>query len=99
MATRAASEHRDGRPDAVPQTDSDAQFAQLRAALAVRLAAVCRDWDPTAFDALIERMARTKLRWAEREAVTDGRRGPARETPRHAQASAPKHETGGERDA
>ena len=91
--------HDGARPDGVPQTDSHAQLAELTAALAVRLASVCRDWNPAVFDALVERMARTKLRWAEREAVNEGRLRPARAAPRDAQTSAPERGTGGERDA
>ncbi len=45
---------------------ADARLPALTASLAARLRAVCRDWDAAEFDALVERIARTKLRWADR---------------------------------
>ncbi len=38
----------------------------LAVSLATRLRAVCADWDAGEFDALVERIARTKLRWTDR---------------------------------
>ena len=48
---------------------ADARLSALAASLAARLRAVCADWDAGEFDALVERMARTKLRWADRGLV------------------------------
>ncbi len=45
---------------------ADARLPALTASLAARLRAVCRGWDAAEFDALVERIARTKLRWADR---------------------------------
>jgi hypothetical protein len=44
----------------------DARLSALAGSLATRLRAVCADWDAGEFDALVERIARTKLRWADR---------------------------------
>ncbi len=45
----------------------DARLAPLAASLAARLGPVCRHWEPAAFDALVARIARTQLRWADRD--------------------------------
>ncbi len=45
---------------------ADARLSALAASLATRLRAVCADWDAGEFDALVQRIARTKLRWADR---------------------------------
>jgi hypothetical protein len=45
---------------------ADARLSALAASLATRLRAACADWDAGEFDALVERIARTKLRWADR---------------------------------
>ncbi len=45
---------------------ADARLAVLTASLAERLRAVCRDWEAAEFDALVDRIARTKLRWTDR---------------------------------
>jgi hypothetical protein len=45
---------------------ADAQLAALAASLAARLRGVCADWDAAEFDALVQRIARTQLRWADR---------------------------------
>ena len=50
-------------PDGAP---ADARLAALAASLATRLRAVCADWDAGEFDALVQRIARTKLHWADR---------------------------------
>ena len=49
-----------------PGGAADARLAALTASLATRLRAVCDDWEAAEFDALVERIARTKLRWADR---------------------------------
>ena len=43
----------------------DARVSPLAASLAQRLAAVCRNWDAAEFDALVQRIARMKLRWVD----------------------------------
>jgi hypothetical protein len=45
---------------------ADARLSTLAASLATRLRAVCADWEAREFDALVERIARTKLRWTDR---------------------------------
>jgi type IV secretory pathway TrbD component len=45
---------------------ADDRLAVLTASLAERLRAVCRDWEAAEFDALVDRIARTKLRWTDR---------------------------------
>ena len=45
---------------------TDAQLSALAASITVRLRGVCADWDAAEFDALVQRIARTKLRWADR---------------------------------
>ena len=59
MGDGAASPGSDG-------AGADPRLATLAAALAARLGAVCRDWDAGEFQAVVERIARTKLRWADR---------------------------------
>ncbi len=61
----------DGRstPSAAAGPDAatvDARLSALAASLATRLRGVCADWDAREFDALVERIARTKLRWTDR---------------------------------
>lgn len=50
-----------------PATDgsgrTDPRLAPLKLALGTRLRAACSTWDPAAFDALIDQIARRKLRW------------------------------------
>lgn len=46
---------------------ADARLDALTASLTVRLGAVCRDWDAAMFAALVQRIAHTQLRWADRE--------------------------------
>ena len=46
---------------------ADARLSALATSLATRLRGVCADWDAGEFDALVQRIARTKLRWADRE--------------------------------
>jgi hypothetical protein len=45
---------------------ADARLATLAASLAARLRGVCADWEAGEFDNLVERIARTKLRWVDR---------------------------------
>ncbi len=45
---------------------TDVRLSVLAASLATRLRAVCADWEAREFDALVERIARTKLRWTDR---------------------------------
>ncbi len=45
---------------------ADTRLSALAASLAPRLRAVCADWDAGEFDVLVERIARTKLRWGDR---------------------------------
>ncbi len=45
---------------------ADDRLSALAASLATRLRAVCADWDAGEFTALVERIARTKLRWTDR---------------------------------
>jgi hypothetical protein len=42
-------------------------LAREVAELRERLRPVCRDWGDAEFEALVQRMARTKLRWADGE--------------------------------
>ena len=51
---------------ATPTAALDARLAPIAASVAARLGAVCREWDVAEFQALVERIARTKLRWADR---------------------------------
>ena len=48
---------------------ADVRLSALAASLATRLRGVCAGWDAGEFDALVERIARTKLRWADRGLV------------------------------
>jgi hypothetical protein len=50
-------------PDAVA---ADVRLSAMAASLATRLRGVCADWDAGEFTALVERIARTKLRWTDR---------------------------------
>lgn len=50
-------------PYASAPAPPDARLAPVAAALARRLRAACPDWDAAEFAALVEQMARTKLRW------------------------------------
>ncbi len=52
--------------DAGAPDGSDVRLARLTASLVARLGAVCRNWDAAEFGALVERIARTQLRWADR---------------------------------
>ncbi len=49
-------------PDAAA---ADVRLSALAASLATRLRGVCADWDAGEFDALVQRIARTKLRWTD----------------------------------
>lgn len=44
---------------------ADARLDALTASLAARLGGVCRGWDVAEFQALVGRIARTQLRWAD----------------------------------
>ena len=61
-STRSAAGSAAGNAAAGP----DARLAALTASLATRLRTVCRGWDGAEFDALVERIARTQLRWRDR---------------------------------
>ena len=55
-------------PGAAPGPDgaaADARLSALAASLATRLRGVCGEWDVGEFDTLVQRIARTKLRWAD----------------------------------
>jgi hypothetical protein len=52
---------------ASPSEGADARIERHVADLRIRLQPVCRDWDAAAFDALVLRIARTKVRWADVE--------------------------------
>ncbi len=60
--TRSPGPHGAGPDSGVP----DARVSALTASLAARLRGVCREWDAADFDALVARIACTKLRWADR---------------------------------
>ncbi len=45
---------------------ADARLDALTASLAARLGAACQGWDAAEFQALVARIARTQLRWADR---------------------------------
>ncbi len=47
---------------------ADARLERHVADLRTRLRPICRDWDEAAFEALVLRMARTKVRWAATDA-------------------------------
>jgi hypothetical protein len=49
-----------------PDAAADVRLSVLAASLATRLRGVCADWEAREFDALVERIARTKLRWTDR---------------------------------
>ena len=51
-----------GEPGAV-----ESRLEQLRADLRARLRPACRHWPDGEFEALVQRMARMKLRWSEME--------------------------------
>ena len=44
---------------------ADRRLPVLAASLTARLQGVCRDWEAAEFAAVVERIARTKLRWAD----------------------------------
>jgi hypothetical protein len=46
---------------------ADARLERHVADLRTRLRPVCRDWDAAAFEALVLRIAQTKVRWADVE--------------------------------
>jgi hypothetical protein len=60
------SEHGTRATPSIALEDPDPRVGPLAAALAARLRAVCQDWDAAEFNALVERMARTKLSWTDR---------------------------------
>ncbi len=62
----SAAAHASGVGGAGGASAADARLAALTASLAERLRAVCRDWEAAEFDALVDRIARTKLRWTDR---------------------------------
>jgi hypothetical protein len=45
--------------------EADARLERHVTDLRTRLWPICRDWDPAAFEALVLRIARTKVRWAD----------------------------------
>ncbi len=49
-----------------PDAAADGRLSALAASLATRLRGVCADWDAGEFTALVERIARTKLRRTDR---------------------------------
>ncbi len=49
-----------------PVPAADARLDTLTASLAARLGAACQGWDAAEFQALVARIARTQLRWADR---------------------------------
>lgn len=54
---------------ATPGSDgagADPRVPALAASLTLRLRGVCRDWEAAEFEAVVERIARAKLRWADR---------------------------------
>ena len=66
MADGSSTPSAAAAPDAAT---ADVRLSALAASLATRLRAVCVDWDAGEFDALVERIVRTKLRWADRGLV------------------------------
>jgi len=44
--------------------DADPRIAAVSARLAERLRPICVGWDEARFEALVQRMARVKLRWS-----------------------------------
>lgn len=46
---------------------ADPRLAPQMAGLAARLGPACRHWEPAAFAALVERIARMQLRWSDRD--------------------------------
>jgi hypothetical protein len=46
---------------------ADARLERHVADLSTRLRPICRDWDAAAFEAMVLRIARTKVRWADIE--------------------------------
>jgi hypothetical protein len=46
---------------------ADPQLARHVADLTMRLRPICRDWDEAAFEALVLRIARTKVAWGAAE--------------------------------
>jgi hypothetical protein len=48
-----------------PPDERDPRFAQLVADLAERLRPACAQWDEDAFETLVRRIARLKLRWGD----------------------------------
>jgi hypothetical protein len=68
---RAAADGRAGAGGAgrvVPHADRGVpRLAEVEADLRARLRPACRDWAEADFDALVVRIARVKVRWAEAE--------------------------------
>ena len=54
-----------GAGEAGHAENADPRLASQVAELSMRLRAVCADWREAEFDALVQRIARTKLRWAD----------------------------------
>jgi hypothetical protein len=52
--------------EAPARPPADPRLALVVAELRRRLRPVCRDWADPEFEALVHRIARTKLRWADR---------------------------------
>ncbi len=51
--------------DGAGPEERDPRFAQLVADLAERLRPACAQWDEVAFQTLVRRIARLKLRWGD----------------------------------
>jgi hypothetical protein len=63
-----SGDHSSSREAAARATErADARLARHVAALRTRLRPICRDWDAAAFEALVLRIARTKVAWAAAE--------------------------------
>lgn len=58
---------REGDPSGEAGSGTAGELARLAAEIAARVRPACRDWCDAEFDALVRKIARTKLRWAEAE--------------------------------
>jgi hypothetical protein len=72
MSPSAAEHARSGQASdrataTASQGVADPRLAQHLADLRSRLRPICRDWDEAAFEALVLRIAWTKVRWADVE--------------------------------
>ena len=50
--------------DGAAQGQADPRLAAISAGLAERLRPICAGWDEARFEALVQQMARVKLRWS-----------------------------------